>query len=181
MPRCGILLPSHPGMPFVYPGNDLSYTGNFLTCFFSPPRNRSTGPIRPSNGRSTFFSFCTRTTNKCSTNTIRGVGAHNRRSVLRPPAAIARYGPLHRRRQEKFSACLWKIARFRKFREFIKRVKTGEVKLHGLRHRVYKIMILAPASSSTSPTRCSTFMGKNPLLENRSGVRAHRPRRRVIL
>ena len=36
----------HRGLPYVYPDNDLSYTGNFLNMLDKMARSPSIGPIR---------------------------------------------------------------------------------------------------------------------------------------
>ena len=51
------------GLRYIYPDNDLSYTGNFLNMMFKMTNAKYT-PIGRSNTRSTCFSFCTRTTNR---------------------------------------------------------------------------------------------------------------------
>jgi len=51
------------GLRYIYPDNDLSYTGNFLNMMFKMTDAKYT-PNRRSNERSTCFSFCTPTTNR---------------------------------------------------------------------------------------------------------------------
>jgi citrate synthase len=51
------------GLRYIYPDNDLSYTGNFLNMMFKMTDAKYT-PNPALNARSTCFSFCMRTTNR---------------------------------------------------------------------------------------------------------------------
>jgi len=68
-------------------------------------------------------------------------------------AAAALYGPLHGGANEMVLRMLKEIGSVDKVPEYIKRVKAGEFRLMGFGHRVYRITIRAPASSSRSPTK----------------------------
>jgi citrate synthase len=127
------------GLRYIYPDNDLSYTGNFLNMMFKMTDAKYT-PNRRSNARSTCFSFCTRTTNRIAapTRCARSVQAaliptvrwlaRQRRSMVR----------LHGGANEEVLKMLSRIDDTRNIPEFIQRVKNGEGKLMGFGHRVYK-------------------------------------------
>jgi citrate synthase len=75
----------------------------------------------------------------CSTSTIRNVGSSHVDPYSATAAAIAAlYGPLHGGANEEVLRMLMEIGSVQKVPEFIKRVKTGETKLMGFGHRVYK-------------------------------------------
>src|SRR6266513_689323 len=127
------------GMPFIYPDNDLSYPGNFLNMLFrtTEPKYRPNPTLE--RALDVLFILHADHEQNCSTNTIRGVGSSRVDPYCATAAAIAAlYGPLHGGANEEVLHMLMEIGSIQKVPEFIKRVKTGEVKLMGFGHRVYK-------------------------------------------
>jgi citrate synthase len=80
-------------------------------------------------------------------------------------AIAALYGPLHGGANEEVLRMLMEIGSIQRVPEFIKRVKTGETKLMGFGHRVYKNY--DPRARIIKKVAYEVFdlMGKNPLLE----------------
>src|SRR2546430_9718994 len=74
---------------------------------------------------------------------------------------------------------LMQIGSIQKVPDFIKRVKTGEVKLMGFGHRVYKNYD-PRARIIKHRLRSLRTHGQEPAPRNRSRVRAHRSRRRIL-
>src|SRR5260370_39172976 len=102
----------------------------------------------------------------CSTSTIRNVGSSHADPYSATAAAIAAlYGPLHGGANEEVLRMLMEIGSVQKVPEFIKRVKTGDTKLMGFGHRVYKNY--DPRARIIKKVAYEVFdlMGKNPLLE----------------
>src|SRR6516225_5209259 len=127
------------GMPYVYPDNELSYTGNFLNMLF---RTSETGyRPNPTLERALDILFILHADHEqnCSANVIRGVGSSHVDPYSATAAAIAAlYGPLHGGANEEVLRMLMEIGSVGNVAAFIKRVKAGEVKLMGFGHRIYK-------------------------------------------
>jgi len=127
------------GMPFVYPDNDLSYPGNFLNMLFRTTETRYRPNPTLEHALDILFILHADHEQNCSANTIRGVGSSHVDPYSATAAAIAAlYGPLHGGANEEVLRMLMEIGSVQKVPDFIKRVKTGEVKLMGFGHRVYK-------------------------------------------
>ena len=127
------------GLRYVYPDNDLSYTGNFLNMMFK--MTETTYAPNPALERALDVLFILHADHEqnCSTNAMRAIGS----SRVDPysataGAAAALYGPLHGGANEEVLKMLSHIADARNIPEFIRRVKNGEGRLMGFGHRVYK-------------------------------------------
>jgi len=102
----------------------------------------------------------------CSTNAVRSVGS----SMVDPYSAIAAgcaalYGPLHGGANEAVIHMLKQIGSIDRIPEFIKSVKSGEGRLMGFGHRVYKNY--DPRAKIIKEIAFQVFeeTGKNPLLD----------------
>ena len=127
------------GQPFVYPDNDLSYTGNFLSMLFKTTELRYKPEPAIERALEVLFILHADHEQNCSTNTMRSVAS----SGVDPysavsAAAAALYGPLHGGANEAVLRMLRQIGSPSRIREFIRGVKAGEAKLMGFGHRVYK-------------------------------------------
>jgi len=154
------------GMPFVYPDNELSYPGNFLNMLFRTSETRYRPNPTLEHALDILFILHADHEQNCSTNTIRGVGSSHVDPYCAAAAAIAAlYGPLHGGANEEVLRMLSEIGSIQKVPEFIKRVKSGEMKLMGFGHRVYKNY--DPRARIIKKVAYEVFdlMGKNPLLE----------------
>ena len=127
------------GMPYAYPDNDLSYTGNFLNMLWKATEAQyKPDPILEKALEVLFILHADHEQN-CSTNAVRSVGS----SQVDPYCAVAAgvaalYGPLHGGANEAVLKMLKVIGSKDKIPEFVKQVKEGKAKLMGFGHRVYK-------------------------------------------
>src|SRR5213076_1808035 len=127
------------GLRYIYPDNDLSYTGNFLNMMFKMTDVKYTPNQALEHALDVLFILHADHEQNCSTNAMRAIGS----SCVDPysamaGAAAALYGPLHGGANEEVLKMLSRIDQPRNIPEFIERVKNGEGKLMGFGHRVYK-------------------------------------------
>ena len=127
------------GLRYVYPDNDLSYTGNFLNMMFKMTETKYKPNPALEHALDVLFILHADHEQNCSTNAMRAIGS----SCVDPysamaGAAAALYGPLHGGANEEVLKMLSRIDDTRNIPEFIQRVKNGEGKLMGFGHRVYK-------------------------------------------
>jgi citrate synthase len=127
------------GLRYIYPDNDLSYTGNFLNMMFKMTNAKYTPNRALEHALDVLFILHADHEQNCSTNAMRAIGS----SCVDPysamaGAAAALYGPLHGGANEEVLKMLSRIDHTRNIPEFIQRVKNGEGKLMGFGHRVYK-------------------------------------------
>jgi len=127
------------GLRYIYPVNDLSYTGNFLHMMFKMTDAKYTPNPALERALDVLFILHADHEQNCSTNAMRAIGS----SCVDPysamaGAAAALYGPLHGGANEEVLKMLSRIDDTRNIPEFIQRVKNGEGKLMGFGHRVYK-------------------------------------------
>jgi citrate synthase len=154
------------GMPFVYPDNDLSYPGNFLNMLFRTSETRYRPNPTLERALDVLFILHADHEQNCSTNTVRSVGSSHVDPYSATAAAIAAlYGPLHGGANEEVVHMLTEIGSVQKVPEFIRRVKTGETKLMGFGHRVYKNYDPRARIIKKIAYEVFDLMGKNPLLE----------------
>jgi citrate synthase len=127
------------GLRYIYPDNDLSYTGNFLNMMFKMTDAKYTPNPALEHALDVLFVLHADHEQNCSTNAMRAIGS----SCVDPysamaGAAAALYGPLHGGANEEVLKMLSRIDDMRNIPEFIQRVKNGEGKLMGFGHRIYK-------------------------------------------
>ena len=127
------------GLRYIYPENDLSYTGNFLNMMFKMTDAKYTPNPALKHALDVLFILHADHEQNCSTNAMRAIGS----SCVDPysamaGAAAALYGPLHGGANEEVLKMLSRIDHTRNIPEFIQRVKNGEGKLMGFGHRIYK-------------------------------------------
>jgi citrate synthase len=154
------------GMPYVYPDNDLSYTGNFLNMLFRTSETRYRPNPILERALDVLFILHADHEQNCSANTIRGVGSSHVDPFCASAAATAAlYGPLHGGANEEALRMLMEIGSVQKVPEFIKRVKEGETRLMGFGHRIYKNYDPRARIIKKIAYEVFELMGKNPLLE----------------
>jgi citrate synthase len=156
----------HVGLPYVYPDNELTYTGNFLNMMFRMAETKyKPNPVLEQALEVLFVLHADHEQN-CSTNTMRCVGSAQADPYLcSAAAAAALYGPLHGGANEQVVRMLREIGSKDHIPEFIQKVKNREALLMGFGHRVYKNY--DPRARIIKQTAESVFevTGKNPLLE----------------
>lgn len=126
------------GLPYVYPQNDLSYTGNFLSMLFKMAGKYTPDPVIERALDILFILHADHEQN-CSTNAVRAVGS----SLVDPYSAVAAgigalYGPRHGGANEAVVRMLERIGSVDNVPKAIKAVKAGEELLMGFGHRIYK-------------------------------------------
>jgi citrate synthase len=154
------------GLPYVYPDNDLSYTGNFLSMLFRmAERDYKPNPILE-RALDVLFILHADHEQNCSTNAMRSVGS----SQVDPYSAVAAataalYGPLHGGANEAVIRMLMEIGSPKNVPDFIKKVKSGEGRLMGFGHRVYKNY--DPRAKIVKKIAYEVFevTGRNPLID----------------
>jgi citrate synthase len=154
------------GLPYVYPDNELSYTGNFLSMLFRmAERDYKPNPILE-RALDVLFILHADHEQNCSTNAMRSVGS----SQVDPYSAVAAataalYGPLHGGANEAVIRMLMEIGSPKNVPAFIKKVKAGEGRLMGFGHRVYKNY--DPRAKIVKRIAYEVFevTGRNPLID----------------
>jgi citrate synthase len=154
------------GLPYVYPDNDLSYTGNFLNMLFrtSEPKYRPNPTLE--RALDVLFILHADHEQNCSANAMRSVGSsHVDPYSAIAAAAAALYGPLHGGANEEVLIMLREIGSVANVPAYIKRVKNKEKLLMGFGHRVYKNY--DPRAKIIKKIAYEVFdvMGKNPLID----------------
>jgi citrate synthase len=127
------------GLPYVYPDNDLSYTGNFLSMLFKMAEPRYEPDPRLEKALDVLFILHADHEQNCSAAAVRVVGS----SLTDPFTAIAAgvaglYGPLHGGANVAVLRMLNRIGSTENIPNFLEGVKQGEERLMGFGHRVYK-------------------------------------------
>jgi citrate synthase len=154
------------GLPYSYPDNDLSYTGNFLNMLFKMTELKYKPNPVLERALDVLFILHADHEQNCSTNAMRGVGS----SQVDPYSAVAAaaaalYGPLHGGANEAVLRMLMEIGSKDKVPEFIKKVKGGEGRLMGFGHRVYKNYDPRAKIIKQIADQVFEVMGRNPLLD----------------
>jgi len=127
------------GMPYIYPDNELSYTGNFLSMLYKMTEMKyKINPVLE-HALDVLFILHADHEQNCSANVMRNIGSSFADPyVCMAGAAAALYGPLHGGANEEVLLMLREIGTKERVPEFIKKIKNGEGKLMGFGHRIYK-------------------------------------------
>ena len=157
----------HLGRPYVYPDNDLSYPGNFLSMLFKMTEPKyKVNPVLE-HALDVLFILHADHEQNCSANVMRSVGSSQADPfVSMAGAAAALYGPLHGGANEQVLRMLREIGSKDKVPEFVNKVKSGEGgRLMGFGHRIYKNY--DPRAKIIKETADKVFevTGRNPLLD----------------
>jgi citrate synthase len=127
------------GLPYVYPDNDLWYTGNFLSMLYRINEPKYEPDPRLQRALDVLWILHADHEQNCSTSAVRSVGS----SQVDPYSAVsagvaALYGPLHGGANEAVLRMLERIERVENIPDFLQGVKDREEKLMGFGHRVYQ-------------------------------------------
>ena len=154
------------GFPYVYPDNDLSYPGNFLSMLFRMTELKYKPNPVLERALDILFILHADHEQNCSSSACRSVGS----SQVDPYSAVAAataalYGPLHGGANEAVIRMPEEIGSVKNIPDFIRRVKAGEGRLMGFGHRVYKNY--DPRAKIIKKLAHEVFdvTGKNPLLD----------------
>ncbi|MFM9127856.1 MAG: citrate/2-methylcitrate synthase, partial [Solirubrobacterales bacterium] len=123
------------GQPYVYPDNDLSYSGNFLSMLYKMTELKYEPDPRLERALDVLFILHADHEQNCSTSSVRMVGS----SGVDPYSAIAAgvgalYGPLHGGANEAVLRMLRRIETKDRIPAFIEGVKAGDERLMGFGH-----------------------------------------------
>jgi citrate synthase len=154
------------GKPYVYPDNELSYAGNFLSMIYKMTEIRYEPDPRLEHALDVLFILHADHEQNCSTSAVRSVGS----SQVDPYSAVAAgvaalYGPLHGGANEAVLRMLQRIGSKDNVPDFIKGVKAGNERLMGFGHRVYKNFDPRAKIIKSAVDEVFEVTGKNPLLD----------------
>lgn len=153
------------GLPYAYPDNDLSYSGNFLSMLFKMTEMKYKPNPVLERALDVLFILHADHEQNCSANAMRSVGsAHGDPYCSVAAAAAALYGPLHGGANEQVLRMLAEIGSIDKVPEFVKKVKSGEGRLMGFGHRVYKNYDPRARIIKQIADQVFEVTGRNPLL-----------------
>jgi citrate synthase len=127
------------GLPYIYPDNDLSYPGNFLSMLYKMTEVKYEPDPRLERALDVLWILHADHEQNCSTSAVRAVGS----SEVDPYSAVAAgvaalYGPLHGGANEAVLKMLDRIETVENIPDFLQGVKDKKEKLMGFGHRVYK-------------------------------------------
>ncbi|MCO6506624.1 MAG: citrate (Si)-synthase [Snodgrassella sp.] len=129
------------GLPFNYPRNSLSYTGNFMHMMFAKPtEDYVVNPVLERALDRIFILHADHEQN-ASTSTVRLAGSSGANPFACIAAGIAcLWGPAHGGANEAVLKMLDEIGNVSRVEEFMQGVKEKRYRLMGFGHRVYKNM-----------------------------------------
>ncbi len=154
------------GMPYAYPDNDLSYTGNFLNMMFKTTEVKYSPHPVLERALDVLFILHADHEQNCSTSAMRGIGSsHPDPYSCMAGAAAALYGPLHGGANEEVLRMLREIGSIDAIPAYIQRVRKGEVRLMGFGHRVYKNFDPRAKIIKQIAEQVFDVTGKNPLID----------------
>ncbi len=154
------------GLPFVYPDNDLSYTGNFLNMMFKMTEAKYVPNPVLERALDVLFILHLDHEQNCGTTAMRVIGSSKSDPYsAMAGAAAGLYGPLHGGANEAVLRMLAEIGDKKNVPDYVKRVKDGEFRLMGFGHRVYKNF--DPRATIIKKIADEVFdeTGRNPLLD----------------
>jgi citrate synthase len=154
------------GMPFAYPDNELSYPGNFLNMLFKTTELKYRPNPTLERALDILFILHADHEQNCSATAMRNVGSSHVDPYSACAAATAAlYGPLHGGANEEVLRMLMDIGSIANVPSYIKRVKSGEKRLMGFGHRIYKNYDPRARIIKHIADEVFEVMGRNPLLD----------------
>ncbi|MGB5809088.1 MAG: citrate/2-methylcitrate synthase, partial [Polyangiales bacterium] len=154
------------GLQYVYPDNDLSYPGNFLSMLFRMTEQKYTPNPVIEHALDVLLILHADHEQNCSASAMRAVGSsHVDPYSALSAACAALYGPLHGGANEAVVRMLTEIGSVDAIPAFVERAKGGQERLMGFGHRVYKNY--DPRAKVIKKLAYQVFeeMGKNPLID----------------
>ena len=154
------------GRPYVYPDNDLSFSGNFLNMLFKMAEAKYEPSPVLAHALDVLFILHADHEQNCSANAMRAIGSsHVDPYSALAGAAAALYGPLHGGANEAVLKMLHEIGHVANVPTFIEKVKHGEDRLMGFGHRVYKSYDPRARIIKKAADEVFAVTGRNPLLD----------------
>ncbi|GAB4333886.1 MAG: citrate synthase [Dehalococcoidia bacterium] len=154
------------GLPFNYPDNDLSFPGNFMNLLWKMSETKYKPDPVIERAIDILFILHADHEQNCSTNAMRSVGSSQADPYSATAAAAAALsGPLHGGANEAVLRMLIEIGSKDRVPEFVNLFKSGERRLMGFGHRVYKNY--DPRARIIKRTADQVFerTGRNPLID----------------
>src|ERR1700736_5422299 len=153
------------GRPYIYPDNELSFTGNFLNMLFKMTELKYHPNPVLARALDVLFILHADHEQNCSTAVMRDIGSsHVDPYSAIAGAAAALWGPLHGGANEAVLRMLEGIGSKQNVPAFIARVKDGDGRLRGFGHRVYKSYDPRARIIKKVADEVFEVTGKNPLL-----------------
>jgi citrate synthase len=154
------------GQPYVYPDNDLSYAGNFLSMMYKMTELKYEPDPRVERARDGLFILHADHEQNASTSSVRAVGS----TQVDPYSAVAAgvaalYGPLHGGANEQALRMLNRVGSVENIPDFLEGVKRGDERLMGFGHRVYKNYDPRARVIKKHLDEVFEVMGRSPLLD----------------
>ncbi len=154
------------GFPYVFPDNDLSYTENFMNMLWKMAEPKYAANAVLARALEVLFILHADHEQNCSTNAMRSVGSSQADPYLSLSAAAAALsGPLHGGANEQVLRMLEEIGSKDRIPAYLDRVKSGEVKLMGFGHRVYKNYDPRAKIIKWTAEQVFRVTGRNPKLD----------------
>jgi citrate synthase len=154
------------GLPYAYPDNELSYTGNFLSMMFRMTELRYQPNTILERALDVLFILHADHEQNCSTTTMRTIGsAHADPYAAVAGAAAALGGPRHGSANEEVVHMLHEIGSLDRIPALVKQVKAGERRLMGFGHRVYKNYDPRARIIRELAHQVFEVTGRNPLID----------------
>jgi citrate synthase len=154
------------GQPYVYPDNDLSYSGNFLNMMYKMTELKYEPDPRLERALDILFILHADHEQNASTSAVRSVGSTQVDPYSSLAAGVAAlYGPLHGGANEAVLRMLKRIETTDNIKDFIEGVKKGDERLMGFGHRVYKNFDPRATIIKKAVEDVFEVTGKNPLLD----------------
>ncbi len=154
------------GRPYVYPDPKLSFIGNFMSMLYRGVEPQYEPHPVLERALDILFILHADHEQNCSTSAMRSIGSSQADPFASlAGAAAALYGPLHGGANEAVLRMLREIKSVDRIPDFINKVKSGEGRLMGFGHRVYKSY--DPRAKVIKETAYQVFdvTGRNPLLD----------------
>ena len=154
------------GLPYIYPDNDLSYPGNFLSMLYKMTEVKYEPDPRLESALDVLWILHADHEQNCSTSAVRAVGS----SEVDPYSAVAAgvaalYGPLHGGANEAVLRMLDRIETVENIPDFLQGVKDRKERLMGFGHRVYKNYDPRARIIKKNVDEVFEVTGKNPKIE----------------
>src|SRR6516225_9503888 len=155
------------GLPYVYPDNELSYTGNFLSMLFKMTELKYEPDPILERALDVLFILHADHEQNCSANAMRAIGSSKVDPYSATAGAIAAlFGPLHGGANEDVVRMLMEIGSVEKVPAAVKSFKEGNSRrLMGFGHRVYKNYDPRARIVKKLASEVFKVTGENPLIK----------------
>ena len=154
------------GLPYIFPDNELSYTGNFLNMMYRMVEPRYQAHPALQRALDVLFILHADHEQNCSTSAMRNIASSKSDPYVSVAgAAAALYGPSHGGANEAVLNMLREIGDIKNVPAYIDRCKDGELRLMGFGHRVYKNYDPRARIVKQVAEEVFEVTGKNPLID----------------